>query len=276
MRDRSISSPDSAAQLIISSVENGANGFMFSVSNTTLSILAALREEEKINQLDLYPIMPYAYEYVQLATQVGGVAGLAKNFGKQVLFSKNLSAVANGLRAVFGMDPVSFMKAYLSYEVGRIKTAAGKGSCVKALILHEVITDMALGLKMDWFFKAYAKYVSKHGFMPGFNTCNFAWLVNRFKEWNMDISQTVIAAPFNKVGFQMNPSKKACEEALKVTRKPVLIAISALAAGYLKPSEAAEYLASLSNLKGVAIGVSRQNQAQETFRIFNEKLQAYS
>ena len=271
-RSKAVASPESAAQLILSSVENGANGFMFSVSRTTLSILAALRDLGQIDRLDLYPIMPYAYEYVQLATQVGGIPGLAKSFGKQVIFSMNLSAMWNGLRAVLRMDPVSFMKAYLSYEVGRIRSAAGKDSHIKTLVLHEVITDMALGLKMDWFFKAYFDYASKLGFVPGFNTCNFTYLVNSLRDWEIDISDVTIAAPFNRVGFQMCPSREECEKTLQGLQKPVVVAISVLAAGYLRVPEAVDYVAGLPNIKGVAVGVSKEEHAREVFRILKEKI----
>ena len=35
---------------------------------------------------------------------------------------------------------------------------------------HEVITDMALALGMDWFFKSYTNFVAKIGVTPGFDT----------------------------------------------------------------------------------------------------------
>jgi hypothetical protein len=82
----------------------------------------------------------------------------------------------------------------------------------------------------------------------------------------------VVAAPFNKIGFQMNPSRAACEEALRTNHWPILLAISVLAAGYLKPVEATEYLASLPNLRGVAVGVSKESQAKEIFGLLKQKL----
>jgi hypothetical protein len=70
----------------------------------------------------------------------------------------------------------------------------------------------------------------------------------------------------------MNPTREDCEEALKSLSEPVLIAISIFAAGYLKPSEAISYLASLPNIKGVAVGVSKEIHAQETFRLLKNIL----
>jgi len=79
-------SPEYAAKLVAIAVENGANGFMFSVSQTTLSILKILNENSVVEHLDLYGIVPYAYEYVRTAPQKGGVPGLAKTVAKEILF----------------------------------------------------------------------------------------------------------------------------------------------------------------------------------------------
>jgi hypothetical protein len=245
---------------------------MFSVSEKTLSILSLISEKGEIGRLNLYPIVPYAYEYVKLATQTGGIPGLAKKFSKQIVMSGNLGAVVNGIRGVVRMNPISLMKTYVAYEMSRIKSSAGKRAEIKSIVLHEIVTDMALALNLEWFFKAYIDFVSKTKAAPGFNTCNFAYLVNKLDGWEIDSSDVIIVAPFNSVGFQMNPSRTACEEVLKGLKKPALIAISILAAGYLKPEEAVRYIAGLPNVKGVAVGVSKEKHAVESFRLLDEAL----
>jgi len=264
--------PESAADLIMTSMENGANGFMFSVSETTLSILREVHKRGAVERLSLYAIVPYAYEYVRLATQVGGIPGLAKRFAKQILVSGNMRAVAMGLKGVTRADPVSLLKTYLTYEISRIKSSAGKQANLSSVLLHQMITDVALALDLDWLFKEYVDFTRKLGVTPGFNTGNFSYLVNKFTEWDVNLREIVIAAPFNKAGFQMIPSKKECEKALEGVPEPVLIAISILAAGYLKPSEAIQYIGTLPNIKGVAVGVSKERHARETFKLLKEKL----
>ena len=64
--------------------------------------------------------MPYAYEYVRLANQVGGIPGLAKRFAKEIAASGNVRAIAMGLKGVIRADPVSIMKTYLTYEISRL------------------------------------------------------------------------------------------------------------------------------------------------------------
>jgi len=201
-----------------------------------------------------------------------GIPGLAKKFAKEIAFSGNVRAVAMGLKGFLKTDPVSLMKTYLSYEISRIKISAGKQANPQSILLHEVITDMALALDLDWLFKSYVDFMSKLRVTPGFNTSNFAYLVKKFREWRIDLHNITIAAPFNKVGFQMNPSRKECEKALADILEPTVVAISILAAGYLSPPEAIDYIASLPNMKGVAVGVSKEKHARETFRLLKEKM----
>jgi hypothetical protein len=131
---------------------------------------------------------------------------------------------------------------------------------------------MALALNIDWLFKAYIDFMTKHGYIPGFNTCNFASLVEKFVGGGIDPAEIIIAAPFNKIGFEMNPSREECERALRDLSGPGLIAISVLAAGYLRLEEATAYIASLPNVRGVAVGVSKEKHARETFRLLGSEL----
>jgi hypothetical protein len=265
-------SPEYAAKLVSIAAENGANGFMFSVSNTTLSILKILKANGVVEHLDLYAIVPYAYEYVRMASQKGGVPGLTKTIAKEIFFSGNFGAVASGLNGVLRAKPISLMKAYMAYEISRIKSAAGKNARLSCVLLHQLVTDVCLGFNLDWLLKAYVDFILDKGIKPGFNTGNFAFLVEKFREWRINLEEVVIAAPFNKVGFQMVPSKEKCEEALAAMPKPNVVAISIMAAGYLKPEEALDYIAGLPNIKGIAVGISKEKQAYETFKLLGEKL----
>ena len=261
------SDPNYAADLIKISSQNGSNGFMFSVSDTTLSILTKLNEIDALDNLRLYAIVPYAYEYVRLATQLGGIQGLAKKFGRDMLKTHNLTAMRFGIEGILTMDPASLLKTYLSYEISRI-TSTNKKAKLESLMLHQLITDMALALDLDWLFKSYVEFLEKRKITPGFNTGNFSFLVNKFFDWGINLEKLVIAAPFNKIGFQMTPSIDECEKTLKMMPEPNVIAISILAAGSIGPKEAADYLQTLPNIMGVSIGISKEKHARETFRVF--------
>jgi hypothetical protein len=272
LRDENVNLPDHAANLIGLAIESGATGFMFSVSDTTVSILKALRQRRYIERICLYPIVPYAYEYVQLSTQVGGVSGLIRKVTKRLAYSGDLKTMAMGLTGSLMTDPVRFINTYIAYEMNRVKSSAGKRVKIESIVLHEVVTDLALAMNLEWLFKAYVYRMQKLGITPGFNTCNFAYLVKKFRDWGIELSDLAIVSPFNKVGFQMAPCREKCEEALKSLYEPIVIAISVLAAGYLTPSEAIDYVAALPNIKGVAIGISKETHARETFSLFKQKL----
>lgn len=254
-----------ATQLVKHSLQNGANGFMFSVSETTLSILKYLDHDKKSR---LYAIVPYAYEYVRLATKVGGISNLAKQVSRQIICSNNIFQVAPHLIGFLKVDLSAFLKTYLIYEISRIKASAGKNANLESVLLHEVITDMALALNQQSLFKSYIKFFSKSSIRPGFETRNFPYLIQKFRDWNIDMKKITLTASFNKVGFQMNPTKEECENALRESSGAQVIGMSILAAGYLKPHETIDYIKGLTELSGLVVGVSSYRHAHETFRIF--------
>ena len=270
-RGNEISNSDFGAKLVQISLENGADGFMFSVSTNTLAILHTLSRNVSAKHPLLYAIVPYAYEYVRLVTHLGTI-GLAKSLAKQVIFSGNVRAINAGLKCVATMDPQDILKAYLLYEISRIKSATGKKFALKSILLHEVITEMILALNLDWLAKSYIKHTLDLGLEPGFETRNFVYLVNKFHEWDIDFRKINITTAFNSVGFQMNPSKNNCEEALARVPESNVIAMSILASGYLKLPEAARYVNNLSHIKGLVVGVSKEQQARETFKFLSEKI----
>ncbi len=267
------SNPKYASHLILTAMQNGANGFTFSVSETTLAILKELQANDSLSHLRLFPVVPYAFEYVRLATQLGGIPGLAKKFAADTVKSGNIKAIGSGLKGVITTDPKALMKTYLAYELDRIKSSVDTKVNVESVLLHQLITDMALALDLDEIFKEYINFLSSRKITPGFNTGNFAYFVSKFKEWKLDLNKVLILAPFNKVGFQMTPSIEECEKALSFLPSPAVIAMSVLASGSVKPKEAAEYIAGLPNVRGVALGVSKQSQAHDTFQLFKQSLQ---
>ena len=265
LRERDITSPEYAAGLVNTAFENGADGFMFTISTTTLSLLRTINHKGNGSHR-LYAIAPYAYEFVRLAAAVGGIPGLARRMAGDILRSGCWQAVVHGAKGVLTTDPAALYRSYLAYEIGRLKLATGGKKEPVSLLTHEVVTDMALALGMDWLFKTHINYLRRRGIRPGFETRNFSQLVKSFAQWGIGLDGTVIAAPFNRIGFQMCPSREESEAALSQAEGAEVIAFSILAAGYLNVAEAIEYISSLSRLGGVAVGVSKPSHASETFR----------
>lgn len=149
LRDKNIALPEHAADLVLTAVDNGANGFMFSVSKTTLSILRELRSREEIDRVSLYAIVPYAYEYVKLSTQIGGIPNLAKKVARQMILSGALKTMSTGLVGLLKSDPVYLLRTYVSYEISRIRSSAGRRAKIECLTLHEVVTDLGLAMNLE-------------------------------------------------------------------------------------------------------------------------------
>ncbi len=265
LRGSNPTDPSYAARLVLSSVECGADGFMFTSSETTLSILREIGRDQQGVPLQLYALAPNVTDFVRSAAKAGGVPGLARNLAKEVVRSANVEAIVAGAMGITLNDPGALLRGLLSYEVSRIRSAMGSRLSLVSILLHEVLTDMAIALNMDWLFATHVNFVRKLGLKPGFETRNFVWLTKKLEDCGIDLSGVVIAAPFNAIGFQMCPSKAACEEALSKASQADVIAFSIMAAGYLDLPEAADYVASLPSLRGTAIGVSTMQQATETF-----------
>jgi len=270
-RQAGITTPARTSGVVAAAVESGANGFLFSVNETTLTILATLRQTQQL-PVGLYAIVPYSYEYVRSAIALGGIQGVARKVGREIVLAGNWRALLDGARGTVTGNPQALLRAYLTYEVGRLRAAAGSKAPVASVLLHEVVTDMALALEMDWVFKAFVRSLRALGVMPGFDTRNLPTLVRRLRAWGVETRGLVFAAPFNAAGFQMSPSREACEQTLADLPGATVIAFSVLAAGYLSLPEAAEYVAGMPRLDGVAIGVSTTEQARSTFAVFRDAL----
>ncbi|MCP3684262.1 MAG: hypothetical protein GY861_16400 [bacterium] len=271
-RGEDVADPKHAAVLVQTALANGADGFMFSVSDTTLSILQRASKTDQREPIQIYAILPYAFEFVRLAVTQGGIPGLVKKMGSEIVFSWNFRAALYGVKGITRTDPESLLKSYLLYEESRIRSAAGKNGTVASILLHEVVTDMALALNMEWLVRAHIDFMQSRGIKPGFQTHNFAHLVTKFETWGIDFRKVCIAAQFNSLGFWMCPSRTKCEEALKRIPDTEVIAYGILASGYLKVPEATEYVKGLPGLSGIAVGVSKEHHAHETFKLMKENL----
>ncbi|MGD0780767.1 MAG: hypothetical protein ABR954_08360 [Dehalococcoidales bacterium] len=269
-RGKNLTDPAYAAGLVNIALDNGAGGFMFSVSNTTLSILKSACRGRKPGSIRLYAIVPYVFEFVRMAVTEGGILGLVKKVGADIITSVNIRAVSHGMKGVITNDPSSLLKAYLLYEETRIRRAAGKAGEISCIFLHEVLTDMAISLDMEWLFRTHIELMQKLGIKPGIHTHNLPSLVKKFRKWGIDTGKITLTTQFNSLGFGMTPSREECEVVLKDIPETEFIAYGVLASGYLTLLDAVNYLNSLPQLTGVAIGVSKEKHAEESFKILSK------
>jgi hypothetical protein len=266
-RGKNLSDPAYAATLVRTALDNGADGFMFSVSNTTLSVLKLACAGRKPRSVKLYPIVPYVFEFVRMAVTEGGIPGLAKKLGKEIIVSANIGSIYQGTKGVLANDPASLIRAYLMFEESRIRRAAGPAGDLHAIFLHEVVSDMALSLNMKWLFNAHIGLMQNHGIRPGIHTHNLPSMVRYLKQQDINLPAIALTTQFNALGFGMTPSRQEYEKTLESIPGTEMVAFGILASGYVKLPEALKYINGLPGIGGVVIGVSKEKQAEESFRL---------
>ena len=245
--------------------ELGGRGMMLSTHQRATEIMRAIGSEPELSKnMNFYPLIPYAQGYIRRANEMG-VVGMLNDVLGPASTSTKLKILFKGGINVVRKDFLNILSTLIDVEL-----LPFKGFNTKAVFLHNVLTDLALSLKAQNIFEFYMDYIKdNYGVEPAFGTMNFARLVESFDEWG--IERPLIMASFNNAGFQMNPSKDECERFLREYDVDVL-AMSTLAAGYLKPKEAYEYLFSLPNIKSAVVGVSTKEHVEETFGIIKNCL----
>ncbi len=245
------------------SAEKGVRGLMVSSHPRMRAILNHL-SAQGLNDLTLYPIIPSAQEYIRRLGEKGALGLLNEMLAPAGVLMKSRILLKGGL-GMLKRDTFDLLGTLVDMEL-----LPFKGFPVKVIFLHNILTDLALGLGNREIFEFWVKYIrEKHHAVPGLATMNFARLVRSLDQWG--IEDVVIMASFNKVGFQMNPSREECERCL-AQYDVTLLAMSTLASGYLKPKEAYEYLFSLPKVRSVVVGASTKEHADETFRLVREQL----
>ena len=243
-------------------LELGVKSMMLSTHPRARDILEFLDAEGLSGELSLYPLLPYAQGYVRKLNELG-MAGLTKDIFKSASIRQKFDIAVKGGVGYIRKDFNKLISTFIDIEM-----LTFKGFKVKAVFLHDALVDLALALGARDQLEFFIEYIKKkHGAVGAFETMNFDRFIRSFETWG--IQRPLVMAPFNKVGYQMNPSRSQCEETLRGCDADV-IAMSTLAAGYLKPREAYQYLFSLPNINSVVVGFSTREHARETIKIIEE------
>lgn len=244
--------------------DSGASGFTFTADASVNDQLQEIRESGDHLSIGLYPLVPNMQTIPRLLAK--GMSGMISEVLSDLSWSEKARTLIKGGWSVLRKDPFSALETYLDWEVSRLMDAAPQGSRLETVILHEIITDSMIALGADEAFSRYVRIISKRmGVRPGFETRNFV----RFCEFSAGlgyrVSDFVVMAPFNSSGFQMTPTRDACERKLESLTGPHVVAVSILAGGMLPLESAVTYLKKHKQIESVAIGMSSEVHAKETF-----------
>ena len=264
--------PTGIMRVIDAAVEAGAQGIVCSAHPAMKATLNVMKEQHRSGGFDVYLIVPDVQHYIRLASEGGMLGVLNETFGRLSYGGKTKAFVGGGV-SLLTSNPERVMKTYLEAEVSSFAKLVPHESCLRGVFLHELVTELLVSFRLAAFAQTYINYVRNSlGILPGFVTRNFARFVDFASETGLPEDEMIVMSPFNKQGFQMNPSREACELALVAHPEVTVIAMSVLSAGYLDLKEAISYLTSLPRSVSCVVGVSTEAHASETFSYLREKL----
>jgi hypothetical protein len=253
-------------RIIEAAAEAGASGYTFSTHPINLQILAELKRSDMLKAgFELNPVLPYAQGYVRLANEKGMSGLVNETLSKLPVLDRARTVIETGFSAL-KLDPIGLMKSYLDLELQPYLNVKPEKSGIRSVLLHEVVTDLCLGLRNVRMLDAFAQHIrERYHAKPGFVTYNLVRFAEVFRQAGLALEGITIMTPFNSIGYQMSQSRQSCEDCLSTLDESDVIAMSILAGGYSNLDEAVNYISGLPKLSGIAVGVSSQEHARETF-----------
>lgn len=251
--------------LIDFAYRKGAHGLMLSTHEKAVDIATEIARRPVLRKnLRVYILLPYVAKYVKKANE-RGMVNMVFELLKSGGLSRSLQIGLKGGIGVITKDPYVLLKTLIDLELLPFKKLN-----LNAVFLHNSLTDLTAGLKLESIFPFFADYISKkYDVLPGFCTLTSGLSMKFIDECG--IKNPLIMAPFNPAGFQMSPSQSACVKALNSYPARV-VAMSVLAAGYNDPQSAARYIKSLPSVRSVIFGSSNPGHIEKNIALFKSAL----
>jgi len=215
---------------------------------------------EKYPDFEFYPCMPYAHKYANSLGEVGIIETL-KRFSP----SGVLDTMFTGAISVVTQDMKKLMQMLVDAEMKRFD-----GVKTPVIFLQNVVTDLLLGMKSFSFLGEFHKYVrDKYDAEAGFITMNLPLLLEALE--SQGISNPIVCANINKIGFRMCGGVEVYEEVL-AEKKCRAIAMSVFASGAIPAKEALEWVCNIDGLNSIVFGASSAANIKQTKNIIDELL----
>ena len=245
--------------MLHTAADHHVTAMMLSTHPRAAVLAEAVRaDRDLVGRFRFYPLLPYVTKYVRQANEKG-IVNVVLDQLKQGGWASGLTMAARGGLAVLTRDHERMLATLIGLELAPLR-----GLDIKAVFLHDVLTDLALALDIPSVLELHMVEIrERFGARGGFATKNLPLLVERFKRYGFE--RPLVLAQINKLGFGMNPTRQHCERSLADSDLQVM-AMGTLASGYLKPDEAFDYVFNVPRVESVVVGVSSPAQAAETFR----------
>jgi hypothetical protein len=262
--EREFTSNDHILEKIKMATAFGASGMMMSTHDKAIVLAELIHGDSALrSKLGIYPLLPYAQKYIRAANEKGLVSAVLDAASKRSVGDVFHAAVQGGL-GLLGNDLNRLLASLIRMELSPFRKLE-----LRTVFLHDILTDLILGLQLKSVAEFYLEETSKiSGAVPGFATKNFPALVACLENWGL--GKPPVLAHFNAIGFKMNPSRVACENAA-ATAGLEIMAMGTLASGHLAPVPAYSYLAGVPGIRSVVVGVSKQEHMEETFSAIKDQ-----
>lgn len=233
-------------------VDEGINTFMCTTHDRIADICKTIRSDEKYQNFNIYPCLPYAHKYANAVTELGILGTI-----KQYVPGNLIGTFTKGGLAFVKKDFISMMELLIDAEIKMFK-----GISTPVIFIQNVITDMILGLGMTDFLIAFDKYIrEKHNAEPGYITMNLPLLLNTLE--SCGIKNPIVCASINKIGFRMSGGKEIYEKTI-AEKRCRLIAMQVFAAGTIPPKEALEYVCQIDGIESILFGASSRTNIKNS------------
>lgn len=260
-REKKFSNIKNVYNVVEMASEIGFKGMIMETHPRMIEFFDYYKENQTFD-IDFYLQVPYVVGYVKKMNEKGTIGLMTDVMSQTGLISAGglaLKSATNFLKK----DYLTMAMSVLKLEISPFTDVD-----IKALLLHNVFTDLLLTLEMFDAFITYEKYVKDDlGLNFGFDTLNFSLFSDRMKEWN--IKPEFVMTPVNPKGFDMNPSKTSVEESIaNYDRK--IIAMNVLGGGAFSLEDSKSYLNSFKNIQHSVIGASSKEHLKGLVETFNE------
>jgi len=244
--------------------ECGIRGFMLNTNQRAVEICDYFRDnKEKYPDMWFYASLPYAHKYANAVGEKGIFGAIKDTIMNNSGAGEIIGLLTKGGLSLFERDMIKVMELLVQIEMKIFRDLN-----VKVIFLQNIVTDLLLGFGVKDVFIAFSEYV-KNGFNSevGFVTMNMPKLADFLL--GCGIENPIICSSINKAGYFMNPDQESYEITLK-EKQFQSIAMSILASGAVKPTEAVEYVCGDLGIQSVVFGASSRGHILETKKLIEQ------
>ena len=244
--------------------ECGIRGFMLNTNQRAGEICDYFREnKEKYSDMWFYASLPYAHKYANAVGEKGIFGAIKDTIVANSGAGEIIGMLTKGGLSLFEKDMIKVMELLVQIEMKIFR-----GLNVKVIFLQNIVTDLLLGFGVKDVFVAFYEFIrNKFGVEAGFVTMNMSKLVDFLLACG--IENPIVCSSVNKAGYFMNPDKGSYELTLK-EKEFQPIAMSILASGAVRPTEAVEYVCGDLGIQSVVFGASSRPHILETKELIEQ------